>query len=48
MMGSGTVAKMCVVEDRNYIGSEIVKDYCKIADKRLTQIINSIEEYEYV
>ncbi|HVA97476.1 MAG TPA: site-specific DNA-methyltransferase [Bacteroidia bacterium] len=37
MMGSGTVAKMCTILDRNYLGSEINKDYCKIADKRISQ-----------
>ena len=34
-MGSGTTAKMCVLHDRNFIGSEIVSDYCKIANKRV-------------
>jgi DNA modification methylase len=48
MMGSGTVAKMCVLNDRSYIGSEINKDYCKIADRRLADIKTIIEEYEYV
>ena len=43
MMGSGTVAKICVLEDRNYLGSEINKTYCKIAEKRIAKIINSTE-----
>lgn len=47
MMGSGTVAKICLLEDRNYIGSEINKAYCKIAEKRIAQIYNS-QETEYV
>ena len=47
MMGSGTVAKICLIEDRNYIGSEINKAYCKIAEKRIAQIYNS-EKTEYV
>ena len=34
-MGSGTTAKMCVLHDRDFIGSEIVSDYCKIANKRV-------------
>ncbi|MEK7482619.1 MAG: site-specific DNA-methyltransferase, partial [Patescibacteria group bacterium] len=38
MMGSGTVAKMCILEERNYIGSEISKDYCNIAQKRISSI----------
>lgn len=37
-MGSGTTAKMAIVNNRNYIGSEISKEYCDIAEERL--IIN--------
>ncbi len=47
MMGSGTVAKVCVIEDRNYLGSEINKAYCKVAEKRIAKIINSTER-DYV
>ena len=43
MMGSGTVAKMCVLTDRNYLGSEINKNYCKIASKRIANIEQSVE-----
>jgi DNA modification methylase len=34
-MGSGTTAKMCVINNRNYIGSEISKEYCKLIYKRI-------------
>lgn len=34
-MGSGTVAKAALQLDRNYIGSEICKEYCDIAEKRI-------------
>jgi len=34
-MGSGTTAKMAMINNRNYIGSEISKEYCKIAEQRL-------------
>ena len=34
-MGTGTTAKASILLDRNYIGSEISKKYCDIADKRL-------------
>lgn len=34
-MGSGTTAKMCLLNNRNYIGSEISKEYCDIANKRI-------------
>lgn len=36
-MGSGTTAKACKDLRRNYIGSEISKEYCEIAEKRLKQ-----------
>lgn len=35
-MGSGTTAKMAKLNNRNYIGSEISEEYCKIAGERLT------------
>jgi len=35
-MGSGTTAKMAKINNRNYIGSEISEEYCKIANERLT------------
>jgi len=35
-MGSGTTAKMALLSKRNYIGSEISEEYCKIADERLS------------
>jgi len=34
-MGSGTTAKMAKLNNRNYIGFEISKDYCDIANKRI-------------
>lgn len=34
-MGSGTVAKMCILMDRYYIGSEISMEYCELAEKRI-------------
>jgi len=34
-MGSGTTAKMCLLNNRNYIGSEISEEYCKIAVERI-------------
>lgn len=36
-MGSGTTAKMAKLNNRNYIGSEISKEYCEIIEKRLQQ-----------
>ena len=34
-MGSGTTAKMAKLNNRNYIGSEISEEYCKIIEQRL-------------
>lgn len=37
-MGSGTTAKMSILNKRNWIGSEISEKYCKIIDKRIENI----------
>jgi DNA modification methylase len=44
-MGSGTTAKIAKKLSRNYIGFEISKEYCSIAEKRLERnsIINGIK-----
>ena len=34
-MGSGTTAKMAHLQKRNWIGSEISAEYCKLAEKRI-------------
>jgi len=36
-MGSGTTAKVAKLSNRNFIGSEISKEYCNIAKKRISQ-----------
>lgn len=41
-MGSGTTAKMAMLNNRRYIGSEISKDYVEIANAR---IVNSFAEW---
>lgn len=38
-MGSGTTAKMALLNNRKYIGFEISEEYCKIAEERLKEII---------
>ena len=38
-MGSGTTAKMCLLNNRNYIGFELSEEYCKIAEERLGDVI---------
>lgn len=39
-MGSGSTAVACINTERNYIGFEISKEYCDIANKRLEEIKN--------
>jgi site-specific DNA-methyltransferase (adenine-specific) len=36
-MGSGTTAKMAILNNRKFIGFEISKEYCNIATKRISQ-----------
>ena len=36
-MGSGTTAKMALETNRNFIGFEISKEYCEIAEKRINE-----------
>lgn len=36
-MGSGTTAKMAILNGRNWIGSEISEEYCKIIEERVKQ-----------
>lgn len=34
-MGTGTTANACIIENRRYVGSEISKEQCEYAEKRL-------------
>ena len=36
-VGSGTTAKMALLNNRSYIGFELSKDYCEIAEKRIKE-----------
>ena len=38
-LGSGTTAKMALLKNRNFIGFEISKEYCEIAEQRISQIV---------
>ena len=40
MCGSGTTCKMAVLNKRNYIGFDISKEYCDIAEARIKPLIN--------
>ena len=37
-MGSGTTAKMAIANNRNYIGFELSKEYCGIAERRIKDL----------
>lgn len=45
-MGSGTTAKMARLNNRNFIGFEISKEYCEIAEKRLLPYMQQINIYD--
>jgi len=47
MIGSGTVAKMCMLENRHYLGSEINPDYCRLANERISKYKPSQDSVEY-
>jgi DNA modification methylase len=36
-MGSGTIAEICIENNRKYIGFELSKEYCKIAEERIRE-----------
>lgn len=42
-MGSGTTAKMAILNNRNYIGFELAATYCDIANKRIQDIVSKTE-----
>lgn len=39
MCGSGTTCKMALINNRKYIGSDISKEYCELAEKRINQVL---------
>lgn len=41
-MGSGTTAVVAKLNKRNYIGSEISEEYCKIAEERIKNTTNTL------
>jgi site-specific DNA-methyltransferase (adenine-specific)/modification methylase len=45
-MGSGTTAKMSLVNGRNYIGSEISKEYHSVAEKRINETLDKNKTIE--
>ena len=45
-IGSGTTAKMAILNNRKYIGFEISKEYCEIAEQRIASHIKENTEAE--
>jgi site-specific DNA-methyltransferase (adenine-specific) len=41
-MGSGTTAKMALLNDRSYIGFEISEEYCRVAQQRIAEAKNNL------
>ena len=39
-IGSGTTAKMALLNNRHFIGFELSEEYCKIAEKRISEVQN--------
>ncbi len=44
-MGSGTTAKMAIRLGRQYVGSEISAEYCRLIKKRLDAMPPKLSEY---
>ena len=42
MIGSGTVAKVALLNNRKFIGSEISKEYCEEANKRIRPLLHQL------
>lgn len=45
-IGSGTTAKMAIINNRNFIGFEISKNYCELTNERINNINKIDEEQE--
>jgi site-specific DNA-methyltransferase (adenine-specific) len=45
-MGSGTTAKMAFLNNRKYIGFELSKEYCDIAEKRIESTKRQIDIFD--
>ena len=43
-MGSGTTAKMSILNKRNWLGSELSEEYCKIIEKRIEDALRDLSQ----
>jgi len=47
-MGSGTTAKMAIINDRKWIGFEISKEYCEIIEKRIDGLYPQMDIFDFM
>ena len=47
-MGSGTTAKMSILNNRNWIGSEISSEYCEIIEERIKKALEEKRKKDLV
>ena len=47
-MGSGTTAKMAILNDRNWLGFEISKEYCEITKKRVSGLYPQNDIFDFM
>ena len=45
-MGSGTTAKMCIINDRKWVGFEISEEYCEMVQKRINGIYPQLSIFD--
>jgi site-specific DNA-methyltransferase (adenine-specific) len=47
-MGSGTTAKMALLNNRQFIGFEISQEYCEMANKRIEYLLNQVNIFDII
>jgi DNA modification methylase len=47
-MGSGTTAKMAILNNRNWLGFEISEEYCKIIEKRIDGLHKRFDIFDFM
>jgi DNA modification methylase len=47
-MGSGTTAKMALLNNRQFIGFEISQEYCEMANKRIDYLLNQVSIFDII
>jgi site-specific DNA-methyltransferase (adenine-specific) len=47
-MGSGTTAKMALLNNRDFIGFDISEEYCELANNRIESLLNQTNIFDYI